>query len=43
MVHYRDWFLEQDKYVSDESKRLGKFPLGDLHGLDGSFTKLNLD
>jgi hypothetical protein len=41
---YRDWFLEQDKMKSDESKRIGKvFNSGDLFGFEGSFRQLNVD
>jgi hypothetical protein len=41
---YRDWFLEQDKMKSDESKRIGKaFNSGDLFGIEGSFRQLNVD
>ncbi|KAJ9582715.1 hypothetical protein L9F63_022939 [Diploptera punctata] len=41
---YREWFLEQDKYKSDESKRHGKAVQScDLFGFEGSFRKLNVD
>ncbi|XP_069698919.1 alpha-tocopherol transfer protein-like [Periplaneta americana] len=44
MESYRDWFLEQDKMISDESKRPGKaLNSGELFGIDGSFRKLNID
>jgi hypothetical protein len=41
---YRDWFLEQDKLKSDESKRIGEcFNSGELFGFDGSFRQLKVD
>ena len=41
---YRDWFLEQDKMKSDESKRIGKsLNSGDFFGFEGSFRQLNVD
>ncbi|XP_069698920.1 alpha-tocopherol transfer protein-like [Periplaneta americana] len=44
MESYRDWFLEQDKMISDESKRPGKaVNSGELFGIEGSFRKLNID
>lgn len=44
LLSYRDWFLEQDKMKSDESKRTGKtFNSGELFGFDGSFRQLNID
>jgi len=44
LLSYRDWFLEQDKMKSDESKRIGEaFKSGDLFGFDGSFRQLNID
>lgn len=41
---YRDWFVEQEKFKSDESKRIGKtVTSSDLFGFEGSFRKLNVD
>ncbi|KAK8734202.1 hypothetical protein OTU49_006058 [Cherax quadricarinatus] len=40
----RDWLLEDEKYVVDESKRPGKAKTSaELFGLEGSFRKLNVD
>ncbi|PSN57147.1 hypothetical protein C0J52_01309 [Blattella germanica] len=40
----RDWFLEQERYKSDESKRPGKIiDTGELFGFQGSFRRLSLD
>jgi hypothetical protein len=44
LASYRDWFLEQDKMKSDESKRIRKtFNSEDLFGFEGSFRQLNVD
>ncbi|XP_069691387.1 retinol-binding protein pinta-like [Periplaneta americana] len=41
----RSWFLENEKYKSDEKKRPGGRPKTqeDLFGVDGSFRQLNVD
>jgi hypothetical protein len=41
----RDWFLENEKYRSDEKKRPGGRPKTqeDLFGLEGPFRQLNVD
>ena len=40
----RDWFLEEAKYKTDESKRPGKpKTVESLFGIEGSFRQLNLD
>ena len=41
---YKDWFLDDSKYGSDESKRLkgSKISL-DLFGAEGSFRQLTVD
>ncbi|XP_047115111.1 uncharacterized protein LOC124795232 isoform X2 [Schistocerca piceifrons] len=44
MYPYRDWLLEQDRYVSDESKRPpGTAIVNDMFGMEGSFKKLSVD
>lgn len=41
---YRDYFLEEEKYVTDESKRVGgAVKVENLFGSEGSFRKLNVD
>lgn len=41
---YRDWFLENEQYGTDESKRPGKPKTTEnVFGLEGSFRKLNVD
>lgn len=41
---YRDWFLEDFQYCTDESKRLESSKrMDDIFGIDGSFRKLNVD
>ncbi|XP_049812963.1 retinol-binding protein pinta-like [Schistocerca nitens] len=40
----RDWFLEQDNYISDETKRPPDSKLAqDVYGAAGSFKKLSVD
>ncbi|KAB7502485.1 Alpha-tocopherol transfer protein-like [Armadillidium nasatum] len=40
----RNWLLEDEKYIVDESKRSGKpRTSSDLFGIEGSFRKLNID
>ncbi|XP_049785293.1 uncharacterized protein LOC126187956 isoform X2 [Schistocerca cancellata] len=39
----REWLLEKDKYVSDESKRPAENRFGDNYGIAGSFKKLCVD
>ncbi|XP_049785544.1 alpha-tocopherol transfer protein-like [Schistocerca cancellata] len=44
LVKRRAWFLEEDKYVADESKRPKDNGYSyDLFGVDGSFKKLQVD
>lgn len=40
---YRDYFLEEEKFVSNENKRVGGPADGNLFGSEGSFRKLNVD
>ncbi|KAF5308783.1 hypothetical protein FQR65_LT06016 [Abscondita terminalis] len=40
---YRDWFLEDEKYGCDESKRATSINYSDLFGIEGSFKKLSID
>ncbi|XP_071052625.1 uncharacterized protein [Onthophagus taurus] len=41
---YAEWFKEDEKYKSDESKRIGRPKTeSDLFGIEGSFRKLNVD
>ncbi|XP_046996393.1 clavesin-2-like isoform X1 [Schistocerca americana] len=39
----REWLLEKDKYMSDESKRPPENRYGDTYGIAGSFKKLSVD
>lgn len=44
MESYREWFIEDDKYGTDETKRPGKPKTTEnIFGLEGSFRKLNVD
>lgn len=41
---YRDWFLEDQNYGTDESKRPGKPKSAEsVFGLEGSFRQLSVD
>ncbi|XP_049811891.1 uncharacterized protein LOC126259286 isoform X2 [Schistocerca nitens] len=39
----REWLLEKDKYMSDESKRPAGSSYSDIYGIAGSFKKLSVD
>ncbi|KAF5291261.1 hypothetical protein FQR65_LT11439 [Abscondita terminalis] len=42
--NHRDWFMEEENYYSDETKRIGKkYTSSDLFGIEGSFRKLRID
>jgi hypothetical protein len=44
MESYGNWLLEQDKFKSDETKRIGKsINTGEMFGFEGSFRQLSLD
>lgn len=44
MESYREWFQDESKYCSDESKRPGKpRTAGDFFNMEGSFRKLEVD
>lgn len=44
MEDHAEWFKEDSKYVSNESKRIGKpKTANDVFGIEGSFRKLNVD
>ena len=41
---YRDWFIEDEKYRTDENKRPGKPKTAEsVFGLEGSFRQLAVD
>lgn len=41
---YRDWFLEDEKYKTDESKRPGTpRSVNNVFGMEGSFRQLSVD
>ncbi|XP_059622425.1 alpha-tocopherol transfer protein-like [Phlebotomus argentipes] len=43
-IEFRDYFLEDDKYGTDEKKRPGRPKTEEtIFGIDGSFRKLNVD
>lgn len=37
------WFLDDEKYKTDESKRIGGSKVNDLFGTDGSFRQMDID
>lgn len=42
--NYKDWFLEDAKYCSDETKRIGEPLTSDcMFGIAGSFRQLDFD
>ncbi|XP_035899059.1 uncharacterized protein LOC118506264 [Anopheles stephensi] len=44
IMSYREYFLEEDQYGTDERKRVGKAKTADsLFGMEGSFRKLEVD
>uniref|UniRef100_A0A182PGB9 CRAL-TRIO domain-containing protein n=1 Tax=Anopheles epiroticus TaxID=199890 RepID=A0A182PGB9_9DIPT len=44
ILSYREYFLEEDQYGTDERKRVGKPKTADsLFGMEGSFRKLEVD
>ena len=44
LIAHRDFFMEEEKYGTDESKRPGKPMNSDsLFGIEGSFRKLEVD
>lgn len=44
MSNKRDWYLDDQKYISNEKKRIGKSKNADLlFGIDGSFRSLEID
>lgn len=41
---YRQWFIDDEKYCSNEKKRPGKPKTSDdIFGVDGSFRQLSID
>ena len=44
ILSYREYFLEEDQYGTDERKRVGKAKTADsLFGMEGSFRRLEVD